>query len=671
MSTRYLVLIGLIAVMVTMTASARGAEHRWGQWQNSLKPKGEPAAEIVLAVGGETDYVIVIPASPTTQEQKAAEELQQWLGEMTGAEFPVVSDAQPPREKEISVGRTTRVSQAGLPIAKEDLGDEGYAIAVKGDRLFLIGGRKRGPIYAVLALLEEDLGCRWYTSKGVNRIPRRPTVRVKVVPRSYVPALQIRDPYYRVALDATWSLRNRTNHHNVYLPKEWGGHMRYGLWVHSFNTLISPSQYKADHPEYFGSSQPCLTNPDVLRIVTESVLRILRANPDWGYNEIISVSQNDGGGYCTCEKCQALDRAEGSHAGTLISFVNQVAEAVEKEFPDVLISTLVYTYTMQLPKTVRPRENIAILLCTDTCMWERPFTSIKDDEGPVPLSFPYWDLAEDPSKLSCKGFLDDWSGVHDTIHIWDYVVNYSHYLAPMPNMDVIGDNIRYFGAHNVKGIMTLGARESPGGERDLMRAWVIAKLLWDPSRDVWELMQDFIWGYYGKAAPAIVEYNQLLRRTAEEHKDSLATISGGIRYPMDAEFLSEEFLEGAEAIFARANKLAENEEILHRVELAHLPITYVKISRGPAFLGDNYLPVIDEFERIARREGITHTAEGPENLDQKLKEWRRRSEVRIVAELARLRDEVSVTTTANTRCTAVVLLEKKESATHTANSATR
>ena len=61
----------------------------WGQWQNSLKPKGELASGIALAVGGETEYVIVIPESPTTQEQKAAEELQQWLGEMTGAEFAV------------------------------------------------------------------------------------------------------------------------------------------------------------------------------------------------------------------------------------------------------------------------------------------------------------------------------------------------------------------------------------------------------------------------------------------------------------------------------------------------------------------------------------------------------------------------------------------------------
>ncbi len=86
----------------------------WEQWQNSLKPKGKAGNGIALAVGGKTEYVIVIPASPTTQEQKAAEELQQWLGEMTGAEFAIVSDAEPPRDTEISVGRTSRLSAANL-----------------------------------------------------------------------------------------------------------------------------------------------------------------------------------------------------------------------------------------------------------------------------------------------------------------------------------------------------------------------------------------------------------------------------------------------------------------------------------------------------------------------------------------------------------------------------
>jgi hypothetical protein len=166
----------LMGGILVMAAATYASPATWGQWQNFLKPRGAPAGEIALAIGGNTDYVIFIPESPTTQEQKAAEELQQWLGEMTGADYAIVSDGTEPIPHEISVGRTSRLAAANLAVAKQNLGDEGCAIALKNQRLFLIGGKKRGPIYAAIAFMEEDLGLRWYTAE-VSRVPRRPKGR--------------------------------------------------------------------------------------------------------------------------------------------------------------------------------------------------------------------------------------------------------------------------------------------------------------------------------------------------------------------------------------------------------------------------------------------------------------------------------------------------------------
>ncbi len=604
----------LVACLTTQAGTT------WGQWRNSLKPKGKPAAELELAVGGHTEYAIVIPETPTPQETKAAEDLAQWLGEMTGAEFPVVGEPTPVQAREISVGDTTRLRASGW-FRGRDLGDEGYGIGVVGESLFLVGGRKRGPINAVYAFLEEDLGCRWYT-RSVNRIPRRPTVRVRPVPRSYAPVFEIRDPFYRDAFDGTWSLRNRTNAPSAAVPEEWGGRMDYALFVHTFNTLIPPGQYLEEHPEYFMlnedgkrvSRQLCLTNPDTIRLATDRVLEILRDKPN---AEIISVSKNDGGGSCVCDGCSAIDEAEGTHAGSLLHFVNAVAEAVEREHPDKIVSTLAYLETVKPPKTVRPRKNVAIRLCTDRCMWSHPFTPAEN------------------SDVFSEALLG-WAAIHDRIHIWDYCVNFSHYTAPMPNMDVIAANIRYFAAHNVQGVMEQGAYQSPAAERELMRCWVIGKLLWDPSLDTWDLMQDFIWGYYGAAAPQIVAYNKLLRQTTAEHEASMASPEGGIRYPMDSEFLSPEFLETATALFDLAEQRAGNEEIRHRVELARLPIIYVKLCRGPDFVGEGYGKLIDRFETIARREGLTHIREGPPDVEQKLKQWR--DDLRVHGEMSKLNE---------------------------------
>lgn len=88
----------------------------------------------------------------------------------------------------------------------------------------------------------------------------------------------------------------------------------------------------------------------MLRIVTERLLARIRKDPG---AKLFSVSQNDWRNPCTCPACRAVDEREGSHAGTLITFVNQVAESVEKGVPNLDRSSLAYQYTRKPPKTVR------------------------------------------------------------------------------------------------------------------------------------------------------------------------------------------------------------------------------------------------------------------------------------------------------------------------------
>jgi len=602
---QYCAMAATLALSWTMVCMADAPV--WSQWHNSLAPTGAQGPELTLADNGQTSYRIVIPVTATTQDIKAAEDLQYWLQQITGVQLPIVSEPSPPgNDCLISVGRTTLLEQSGLPEANVDLGDEGYGIAVQDHILYLWGGRTRGAINAVYALLEEDLGCRWYTTTHA-RIPWQPTLTFAPTPRTYKPPLQLRDPFYYVAFDENWSLRNRTNAPWAPVREAWGGHVDYGdLFVHTFTTLVPPSIYFDSHPEYFmldedgerSRAQLCTTNPDVIQLVTQGVLNHLATHPD---TEIVSVSKNDSERTCLCPNCKALDDAEGTEMGSLLYLVNQVADAVAVEYPDVLISTLAYFGTTNPPLTVRPRDNVIIRLCNVTA-WSRPFTPAEDtDFGQL---------------------LQAWSAIHDKISIWDYTVNYYHYLAPMPNMEVIADNIRFMTANGVKGIMMQGAYQSTG-ERDWMRAWVIAKLLWDPSRDWFELMQDFIWGHYGQAAPAIAEYNELLRNQRILYWNILKHPSGGIRFDMNCPFLTPEFLSSASALLDQAEALADDQEILHRVERERLPIMYVKLEQGPEVTGLQYGTVLDRFETIARRENAIYLKEGKiPNLDDKLAEWR-------------------------------------------------
>lgn len=602
-------LLAAVALICDSVPATAQDPQVWTEWHNSLAPQGSPSGPVTLACNGQSDYRIVVPAAATTQDLKAAGDLQCWLQQMTAVQLAIVTEGTPLEgHLPISVGRTVLLAQSALAAAGVDLGDEGYGVAEQAGSLFLWGGRTRGAINAVYALLEEDLGCRWYTADHF-RIPSQPVLTFSPVARTYQPALKLRDPFYYVAFNEDWSLRNRTNAPYAPVREEWGGHMDYdGMFVHTFKLLLPSGQYFAAHPEYYmmdasGNRVPsslCTTNSDVRQLVTQKVRQILASNP---HTEIISVSKNDTHATCLCPSCKALDDAEGSGMGSLLYLVNYVAEQIESDYPNVLIDTLAYFDTTSVPHTVRPRSNVVVRLC-NTVSWSYPFTRMAQSSfGPL---------------------LQSWAAAHDQMSIWDYTVNFHHYLAPMPNMDLIAQDISFMAANNVIGIMTQGAYQS-AGERDWMRSWVIAKLMWDPSRDWFEMQQDFIWGHYGNAAAAIAEYNELLRNQGVLYAKSLRHPVNGIRFDMDQPFLSADFLASSSAIFDCAETSAENADVLHRVERERLPILYVKLEQGPDSVGSEYGSVIDRFETIARREGATFLKErSTPNLDEKLQEWRGR-----------------------------------------------
>jgi hypothetical protein len=562
---------------------------------------------MVLARGGKALYGIVIPALANTKEIKAADDLAQWLGEMTGARFAVTRENSPnaPKARVIVIGETDFVAARhfGRPNLKED----GYSIQVRDGNLFLLGGSERGVINAVYALLEEDLGCRWY-SRTVSVIPNRPTLRFRPVPRTFVPVLEIRDPFYFDAFEGTWSLRNRTNAPDAAVSRHWGGNMEYALFVHTFGTLVPPDKYFDEHPEYFSENdgkrtprQLCVSSPEVRKIVVESVKKTLKAHPN---ARIISVSQNDSAPCCACALCKAEADKEGSLAGPLLKFVNAVADEVGKDFPRVKISTLAYLDTVVPPKTVRPRPNVAIQLCTDKHAWSEPFLKIEETQ-------------------TFQTAMKAWAAMGANINIWDYTCNYSHYPSPMPNWQVVTDSIRFFVNHNARGVMLQGNYQSFGTSDGPMRCWVWAKQLWDPSLDTHELMRDFVYGYYGNAADAIWEYEELVWNMWEkEHQGKLKSPGGGIRYEMS--LFDQDFMSRAGDCFARAEAAAGDAEILRRVEECELQILYVRLRQEFDRSGKDGRPSdpaafkadLDKFERVAGRMKMTHTYEGARNFEE-------------------------------------------------------
>ena len=131
------------------------------------------SAELVLAQNGRSDYRIVVAEDASPSTRHGANELQKYLKQMTGAVLPIASDQAPLESHEIVLGNNAHLEKIRVEIEFTSLGREGYVIRTVGNHLVIAGGDLRGNMYGVYGLLEDHLGCRWFTP-SVSRNTKSP-----------------------------------------------------------------------------------------------------------------------------------------------------------------------------------------------------------------------------------------------------------------------------------------------------------------------------------------------------------------------------------------------------------------------------------------------------------------------------------------------------------------
>lgn len=537
---------------------------------------------MTLADAGTTEYTIVRPEECPPVVLTAAQDLQYHLREITGAEFPMQTDADPLPPKAILLGNNKHLSALGVQPDWASLGDEGYIIKTAGEHLIIAGGPVRGTAYGIYGLLNDHLGCRWFTPQ-LSRIPKQQLLEFDAIDETFVPALMYRETFWVEAKDQLWNLRNRMNAAWIIRLDETHGGCFYYHGVHTFSSFCPPENYFVTHPEYFSlingqrsadHTQLCLTNPDVLQLAIDWAKERFRTDP---YAMIVDISQNDWANPCQCSACQAIAQAEESESGPVLWFVNQVADAIKEEFPGRFIGTLAYQYTRKAPKSLVPRDNVVIRLCSIECSFSEPL-----DSGTSP--------ANDEFVRDIK----DWNRKTSNLFIWDYTTNFSHYLQPFPNLLSLQPNIRFFIANGVKGVFEQGNYNGTGGgEMADLRNYLLARFLWNPDRDLDAEMTEFLNAFYGPAAESMRRYLDFAhdRATAGSHHI-------GLGYPPRGAYFLGDFVPRAKAFFDEAEKAAANEpEFLARVRKDRIPILYVEAWNGP-----DYYRVVDGVYRAVRSE---------------------------------------------------------------------
>lgn len=503
---------------------------------------------------------IVVDPAATAAERYAAEQFAAIIQQADGPALPIVSAVdRPDRHVYIGPGQAMRAANVGFDTA--DFGDEDLRYVARDDNIAIAGGRPRGTLYGVYSFLEDQVGVRFLTADHTYVPALGPYHPIGPVDRFYHPPLKMRWSYFgEINRQPAFAARLRVN--TVTRDPALGGISNIQNINHIFFRQIPSNVYGKDHPEYFAlvngkrlaplndpgyATQPCLSNPDVLRIVTGAVLRELAEHPEQAN---VAVVQNDNQNYCRCEQCAAIDAREGSPMGSLLTFVNAIADEVAKKHPGVKVGTLAYQYTRHVPKTVRPRPNVQIELCSIECCQIHPLV----DET-CPLNAPF---AQD---------IREWSAICDDLMIWNYNTNFHNYLLPCPNLRVIGPNVRFFVAHHATGIFMQAPGNAMSSDLCDLRNYLIAGMLWDPSRDVRRLTDEFIDLHYGKAAPPIRRYiNQMLDDAAASGKHHHCFAGNAAAYGLDATTL------GPQAVgwFDEAMKLATDDVTRRHVQKASI-----------------------------------------------------------------------------------------------------
>lgn len=555
----------------------------------------------MIAENKTAKITIALSNQASAPERNAADELLYYLERMTGARFTIehATSASELRKPAIALGEAAL--WLGLQEPRE-LGDDGFVLKTMDSGLAIYGGC-RGILYGVYECLEQ-LGCRFFTPL-CEKVPTCENLAMPVLDSRQVPALEYRYHNYKDYTEHPGFAVKRRINGPVPLDPAWGGNLSYAWFVHTFErNILDPEAFFDDHPEYFSlvdgkrlkeRSQLCLTNPDVLKITIEKVKMALAENPQC---RLISVSQNDWQNHCTCEHCRRIDEAEGSNAGSLIWFVNQVAAAVEKDFPHAIIDTLAYQYSRPAPKTIRPRHNVCVRLCSIESCFTHSFEKCDDKTRAV--------RRPDGTSSTFLTDLQDWAKVCDRLYIWDYTTCFAHYPMPFPNWNVLQPNMQAFIKNNVKGVFEQ-ACGAAGGSTDLneLRAYLLSKLLWDADCDYEVHMNEFLQYVYGAAGPAIRRYIRQLTDTVEKEK-----IHVGFNDQCDQPYLTPEHLDEYDKILDEAEAAVKDDPLrFSRVAKIKLSLRWVRLKNKAMLENQQDTAEINQFFSDWKAHGLTRIDE--------------------------------------------------------------
>ena len=110
-------------------------------------PEPSGPEQLLLAEDGESEFRIVLPLGASDLLEEAAQRIRSRIEETTGARLAIVDDSGSATDCEILIGEVSRMERLEV-FSEQSLGQDDFAVAVRGQRIVIIGGSEAATIEA-------------------------------------------------------------------------------------------------------------------------------------------------------------------------------------------------------------------------------------------------------------------------------------------------------------------------------------------------------------------------------------------------------------------------------------------------------------------------------------------------------------------------------------------
>ncbi len=528
------------------------------------------SSSAAFTITSKTPICVTHPSEPM---RKAAEELRSYLAKITGETLAKVQTCDEKKKGILFVKAKTPFAEK-LPFAKKlrALDEDGFLIVSTPDTLYLAGSDDRALFYALYHLLEKYLGCR-FLSADYETIPKRPRTKLADFLERCEPRFRYRELFFLESDDPRFARKMRLNGRLGHRIQNNPMH----LDIDAFNRF-SPFAL-------FGSERSCGGQVDFSdpKIRDEAPMRIAQIASELPVKagDLFLIEHEDIESYCT----KGIPEGE-SPSFAFVGYGRHIAERIDPRYRSNPLLLQAYQWSLEPPvKVVKFPDNLGVIF------------------SPIEMDFAR--AIDEGSNRRFFNALEKWGAFSDHLYVWHYGINFAGYLQPYPDLYALESDLKRFDkTPQIEGVFIQGDYESYGADLADLRIWVFSKLLWDPTRNLDDLITTFCRAYYGPAAKEAIDYIRYLHRFRAECGEALR-----VKTSADMRYLSPQFLDFAESLLQKGlEKCSKDSPYYEHTLSLFAGIDYIRLLKAPE--GKKRTRSVKRLMTFFKRKKVTHYAEG-------------------------------------------------------------